>query len=162
MNLGIIKRRVRILRASTTATRWNEQWLMDLANQAQVQVSLDVDYPEASQVITTLVSPPSPVLTLVTGPMPSPTTIVIPGRLLLVPADASSTVAVTLATPLVAVHAILCSVVHPTDPGEPYPSLDASAINPVLAGDGTLTFNVVVTGGDTGSTVTVDYSVEGN
>lgn len=135
---------------------------MDLANQAQVQVSMDVDYPESSQIITTVIPPAAPTLALVTGPAPSPVTITIPGNVLNVPTDGSATEHVTIPnTGLVAVHAILVSVALATEVN-PFSSLSPKSINAVLSGDGTLDFDVVVTGGLPGTTCQVNYSVEGN
>ncbi len=49
MNLGTIIQRCRTLNASFSTSRWNQQTLANLANDAQVQLSLEVDFPEATR-----------------------------------------------------------------------------------------------------------------
>lgn len=61
--------RARFLNGSTLATRWSDQILLNHANQAQIQLSMDFDFPSATAYFQTIAPPTAgPVLAVVGTP----------------------------------------------------------------------------------------------
>lgn len=68
MNLGQLKAKCRVLASSPAATRWTESTLAMLANDAANQLSLDVDFPQATYAFDIPVPPVAPTAAVVGVP----------------------------------------------------------------------------------------------
>lgn len=68
MNLGQIISRCRSLSGSIATSRWKQQVMADLVNNSQIQLALEVDFPEATLHGPTNPQPAAPVLAVVGTP----------------------------------------------------------------------------------------------